>query len=152
MLGNIRLNSRSKNDTVSWSDFAQRIAYLMPKTFDDKMTVWLRSIMPSEITINDYLNYKFTWDEIILLCREALHVLGTKDSFFDELSLNFAKYVYQVLHLDWNSDTKISANVIVENIKKTNEYDRRLLTLLYGSVGIMSVNTDQSTWLREWLL
>ena len=66
--------------------------------------------------------------------------MKTKDDFFEELTINFAKYIYQVLNLRWNENKTISIYEVQENFKKANEYDKRLLILLYGSVGIMSID------------
>ena len=140
LLGVMQQHNRHNEQHVNWKKFSDQIVYLLPKTNQDKMTVFLRAIAPQELTEHDYLHHQFTREEIISLCREALHCMNTKDDFFEELTINFAKYIYQVLNLRWNENKTISIYEVQENFKKANEYDKRLLILLYGSVGIMSID------------
>ena len=70
------------------------------------------------------------------------HQSDQDDFFFNEMSVNFAKYIYQIINIKFNSEQTIPVYKLQENFKKANEYDSRLLTLLYGSVGIMSLTED----------
>ena len=94
LLGVMQKHNGHFEQHVNWQKFADQIAYLLPQTPQDKMTVFLRAIAPQELTEHDYLQHEFTRDEIIKLCREALHIMGTQDAFFEELAFNFAKYIY----------------------------------------------------------
>lgn len=56
--------------------------------------------------------------------------------FITEMSVNFAKYIYTVLGVKFG-DNFIPVSKLQENFKKANAYDAKLLTLMYGSIGIM---------------
>lgn len=56
--------------------------------------------------------------------------------FITEMSVNFAKYIYTVLGVKFG-DNLIPVSKLQENFKKANAYDAKLLTLMYGSIGIM---------------
>jgi hypothetical protein len=68
---------------------------LIPKDMEDKMNFFLRAIAPSDLSISEYQNYEFTRSDIISLCQSALHIMYNKeDEYFEELTTNFAKYIY----------------------------------------------------------
>jgi hypothetical protein len=73
-----------------------------------KMNLFLRAIAGSDLTDQQFDKFHFTRDDIISLCKSALVVLGKRDEFFEELSLNFAKFIYHTIKLKWSDTRPIS--------------------------------------------
>lgn len=129
MLYNIQINNENYNTNVSWQKFVDRISYLIPKTMSDKMTLFLRAIAPQNIPEQDFPNYSFDQSDIIMLCKTALNVLdrthfhneddGNND-FFEEMSINFAKYIYQIINIKWSDTRPIPVKNLQELVKKAN--------------------------------
>ena len=67
-----------------------------------KMNLFLKAIANPTSSLDDS---HFTQDDIVQLCKSALFVLGQKDQFYEELSLNFAKFIYHTLGKKW-TDTE----------------------------------------------
>ena len=64
--------------------------------------------------------------------------------FFKEISENYAKIIYTILGLRWSDDPKEQVPVPLKRLKKTiceaDGYEREMLSLLYGAVGVMSLD------------
>ena len=60
------------------------------------------------------------------------------DDFKTQLSINFAKQIYQILNIKWADKTPVPLQVLLDSIAKANENDNKLLSLLYDSVGVMN--------------
>ena len=151
----LEMTSEGRDDKISWENFASHISYLIPKSMPAKMRLFLRSIAPIGIPADKIEDYEFTKSEIISLCKAALEIMNvrggenfrkpTEDSkfMFEEMSLNFAKYIYQIVQIKWinGEEQPIPVRLLEEYFRKANAYDRRLLGLLYGQLGIMKVDT-----------
>lgn len=115
---------------------------LIPKDMENKMNFFLRAIAPIKLTNIEYEHYEFTKEDIIALCRSALFIMfKQEDEYFNELTTNFAKYIYQLLGINWSDQMKIPLRMLQECFKKANQYDHQLLSLLYGSVGLISLES-----------
>ena len=117
----------------------------MPKTMQAKLEVFLRSLVGRDLSQHEYDNYEFTQQDIIQLCRSALHVLGKRDDFFEELSLNFAKFIYLMIDRKWSDTSPIKLLQLANSFKRANDNDKKILFLVYGSISIMSVQKKKSS-------
>ena len=68
----------------------------------------------------------------------------TNDEFFHMLYTNYAKIIYKIIGLEWNQDPKkkekkISLRRLKNSICKAEGYERDMLTLMYGTTGIMEL-------------
>lgn len=129
----------TKRQEISWDNLTDKLAYLMPKTMSAKLEIFLRSLVGRDLTEQEYDMYCFSQQDILQLCRSALHVLGTRDQFFEELSLNFAKFIYIMIDRKWSDTSPIPLQLLSSSFKKANDNDKKILFLVYGSIGIMSV-------------
>ena len=56
---------------------------LIPKDMENKMNFFLRAIAPSDLSSYEYSKYEFTKDDILSLCKSALHIMYNKeDEYF----------------------------------------------------------------------
>ncbi len=94
MLRTIQLKNNDLGTEVSWPSFTSSISYLMPKTLPEKMQLFLRAIAPIDLTESQFPHYEFSQDDIIELCRNALNIIKDSNDFYEEMSINFAKYIY----------------------------------------------------------
>jgi hypothetical protein len=129
----------TKQQEISWDNLTDKLAYLMPKTMQAKLEVFLRSLIGRDLTQVEYETHHFSQQDILQLCRSALHVLGKRDEFFEELSLNFAKFIYMMIDRQWSDTSPIPLQLLTHSFKKANDNDKKILFLVYGSIGIMSV-------------
>lgn len=70
----------------------------------------------------------------------------TDDKFFEELYINYAMIIMKIMKMDWNADPdqpeqKISLKRLKKNICKAEGYERDMLALLYGSTGIINLES-----------
>ena len=112
------------------------------------MDLFLSSFVPKDYEGRPQ-DYEFSQDEILGCCRSCLAVLFREhnDVFFHEITENYAKIIYQILNLKWSDDPSKQTSVPLRKLKKTiceaDGYERDMLSLLYGSVGLMSLNDRQ---------
>lgn len=139
MLGVMQFKNQKRQTDVNWDYFTQSIKELIPKSMALKMNLFLRAVAGSDLTDQQFENYHFTRDDIIQLCRSALNMLGKRDEFFEELSLNFAKFIYHTIKCKWSDTRPISVVQMQDSFKKANSNDKKILQLVYGSVGILQV-------------
>jgi hypothetical protein len=83
-------HNKGKEDEITWDGFSLSLPQLYPRSMKQKMTLFLKSFAP-EGSKNDYC---FKKEEVIHMCRTALEVFVLQSDFFDELSINFAKFIY----------------------------------------------------------
>ena len=51
--------------------------------------------------------------------------------------MDFAKFIYQILGKKWGDREPIQFQTLQESFKKANSEDKKILYLVYGSVGIL---------------
>ena len=59
------------------------------------------------------------------------------------MSVNFAKFIYQILEIKWTDKRPIPLKTLQDCVRKANKHDIKLLQLLYGNVGAMSTHANQ---------
>ncbi len=72
-------------------------------------------------------------------------MLGKRDDFFEELSLNFAKFIYLMIDRKWSDTSPIKLLQLANSFKRANDNDKKILFLVYGSISIMSVQKKKSS-------
>lgn len=70
----------------------------------------------------------------------------TDDDFFEQLYINYAKIIYKIIGFPFDlepgkEERKISLKKLKKNICKAEGYERDILALIYGSIGIMSLDS-----------
>ena len=130
---------------IGWDRFCELISVVIPSSLEDKMDLFLCSFVPKNYEGRPQ-DYEFSQDEILGCCRSCLAVLFREhhDVFFHEITENYAKIIYQILKLKWSDDPAEQMSVPLKRLKKTiceaDGYERDMLSLLYGAVGLMSLN------------
>jgi hypothetical protein len=94
MMRVMQLNNGSLQQSVTWEKLTESLEYLAPKSMHAKYDLFLRVIQSTDLTNEQFINAKLYREDIIQLCQTGLYVLGVKDEFFENLSLNFAKIMY----------------------------------------------------------
>ena len=66
----------------------------------------------------------------------------TDDYFFAEISISFAKIIYQIVDVEWIEDPNLPPNTIrrdklKETIYSSHGFSDELLKLLYGTIGLV---------------
>ena len=130
---------------ISWDDFRQMLQVLLPTNLEDQITLFLRAYVPSTLHGEEIDKYKFTKDDILKLSKYCLEPLfkETGDRFFEELYTNYAMIICRIIGMDTDEGSKqqISLRRLKKNICKAEGYERDMLTLLYGSTGIMQLES-----------
>lgn len=57
-----------------------------------KLYLFLGAHQPQE-SLSQLSNYEFDRDEIIQVCKSALHLIK-EDEFFESIAINFAQFIY----------------------------------------------------------
>lgn len=57
MLRVIQLNNGDFGTDVSWSKFVDKINYLIPKTMNEKMILFIKAIAPQDLPESEFDNY-----------------------------------------------------------------------------------------------
>ena len=63
--------------------------------------------------------------------------------FFEQLSTNFAMFIYQILGVRWKDGGSISLRQLQQCVKEANKNDYKLLSLIYGNVAVLAPVKDQ---------
>ena len=67
------------------------------------------------------------------------------------LYANYAKFIYRIIGLEWSNDpakqAKISLRKLKVNICKAEGYERDMISLMYGTVGILDL--DKKTEIKN---
>lgn len=141
----MRLASKG-DESLDWTNFRQMIAKLVPLNLEDQITLFLRAYVPKLLKGEDIDNYLFGKEDILTIAKECLEPLFqvTDDDFFLMLYTNYAKIIYKIIGLEWNQDPakeekKISLRRLKNSICKADGYERDMLTLMYGTTGIMEL-------------
>lgn len=132
---------------IDWATFADLARQLIPSSLEDKLDLFLTSYVPKEHLAEAPAGaYEFSQDEILALCRSCLGLLFKEqnDLFFTEMSESYAKIIYYILGAKWSDDPKSQVSIPLTRLKKTiceaDGYEREMLSLLYGAVGVMSLD------------
>ena len=90
----------------------------------------------------------FGKEDILNICKQCLEPMFkvTDDKFFDMLYTNYAMIIYKIIDLPWEQDPtkeeqKISLRRLKKNICQAEGYEKDMLALVYGSTGIMNLDT-----------
>lgn len=68
------------------------------------------------------------------------------DSYFEELTLNLCKMIYNLIGVNWKDpDARITIDQIERSFLKANEADAKMINLLFGTVGLLSVDDEEGT-------
>lgn len=66
------------------------------------------------------------------VCDSTLKIFfNENDDFKTQLSINFAKQIYQILDIKWMDKRPVPLQVLLDSIARANENDNKLLSLLY---------------------
>ena len=101
-------------DSITWDTFKYIAADMVPRTLHDKIDLFLEAFTPQDLSIEEKDFYEFTQDEIHYICASCLAVIfaRTDDNFFQEISINFAKIIYQIVGIKWIDDPEKPQNTI----------------------------------------
>jgi hypothetical protein len=71
----------------------------------------------------------------------------TDDYFFEEVSISFAKIIYQIVDIKWIEDpeetpNRIRRDKLKETIYSSHGFSDELLKLLYGTIGLVQLQLD----------
>lgn len=85
------------------------------------------------------------------ICTSCIRVLfRSKDDYFEELCINFAKIIYQIMETPWSKDpdkpNKISIKALKRTILSAHGFDEDMLSLLYGTIGLISLNEKRDLY------
>ena len=118
----------------------------MPINLEEQITLFLRAYVPKHLKGEQIDKHKFGKEDILKIARDCLEPLFqvTNDDFFHMLYTNYAKIIYKIIGLEWNQDPvkkekKISLRRLKNSICKAEGYERDMLTLMYGTTGIMEL-------------
>jgi len=59
------------------------------------------------------------------------------DEFADSICRNLAKSVYLICGRNYNSKEPISFNHLIKSFKRANDLEKKILNILYGTVGLI---------------
>ena len=145
------LTKNSQPGQVSWQDFADSLKQLYPRSVPEKMTLFLKAFAPEGLSEDQFRSHSFTRREIIAMCRSALQQLLHEDQegFFEQLSVNFAKFIYQIIGYKYEEGKNISFNELMHSVSKANKNDFKLLSLIFGDVGMIDVTDHAQVMIRN---
>lgn len=85
------------------------------------------------------------------MCSSALEQLLHRDQegFFEQLSVNFAKFIYQIIGYKYEEGRNISFNELMHSVGKANKNDYKLLSLIFGDVGMIDIVDQSKVMLRN---
>lgn len=85
------------------------------------------------------------------MCKSALHSLlnDTQDEFFESLSYNFAKFIYQIIGYKWDCGETVSYSELMHCVSKANKNDFKLLSLIFGDVGMIDLADQSQVMIRN---
>ena len=139
----------SGRDTIDWKTFKDNIAGMVPINLPDKSDLFLEAFTPQNLSQAQKDEYSFTQDEIHKICSSCLAVMfaRTDDYFFEEVSISFAKIIYQIVDIKWIEDpeetpNRIRRDKLKETIYSSHGFSDELLKLLYGTIGLVQLQLD----------
>ena len=90
----------------------------------------------------DVFSYAFSKDEMLNICKESLSMLFTEyDDYFDQLTVNFCKSIYRIVGKKFKTAEKVPLKLIERSFAKANDQDSKMLSLLFGTCGLMSLES-----------
>ena len=121
----------------------------MPTNLENKLDLFLKAFVPKDVPFDKKDSYEYSQEDILKIIDSTLEPLfaNNNDEFMKILKINYAKMIYKLVGIEWSDDPAKQQRVPIKKIKKSigkaDDFERDILALLYGPVGIMA--TDEGS-------